>query len=148
MFYSHQCCPQQQLAITLAVNISFSFPAVLFQLRPWCQGGALPGQGEAMEPLLRRSEGRGQRSFPVPWPVPAAPRLPAHVVAAVRQIRAACTAAGLRGHSIQQRLRRGERGCMSAAVLVLKHKWGRLWLCVIVCLACCIIVLSWLCRNL
>lgn len=70
-----------------------------------------------MEPLLRRSEGRGQRSLPVPRPEPAAPRLPAHVVAAVRQICAAFTAAGLRGRSLQQRLRRGERGRTSAAVV-------------------------------
>lgn len=80
------------------------------QVRPWRQGGALPGQGEAVEPGLRRSEGWGERSLPVSRRVPAAPGLPAHVVAALLQTRAAVASAGVRGRPFRQWLHWGERG--------------------------------------
>uniref|UniRef100_A0A4W6DZQ3 glycogenin glucosyltransferase n=1 Tax=Lates calcarifer TaxID=8187 RepID=A0A4W6DZQ3_LATCA len=66
----------------------------------------------------RCSEGRGQRSLPVARTVPPTPGLPAHVVAAVCQICAAFTAAGLQGHTLQQRLRRGERERTSAITVL------------------------------
>lgn len=93
---------------TYVSSVSYSFYSLL-QVWPRREGGALPGQGEAVELLVRRPEGRGQRPLAVARHEPTAPRLPPHVVAAVRQIRAAPAAEGLRGRSLQQRLRGGEQ---------------------------------------
>lgn len=95
---------------SLAFFCVFFFSFCFSQVRPWRQGGALPGKGEAVAPGLQRSEGRSERSRRVFRRVPAAPGLPAHVVAALLQRRAAVAAEGLRGHAFQQRLRWRERG--------------------------------------
>lgn len=93
----------------------FFFPSFccFSQVRSWRQGGALPGKGEAVAPGLQRPEGRSERSRRVFRRVPAAPGLPAHVVAALLQRGAAVAAEGLRGHAFQQRLRWRERGSKS-----------------------------------
>lgn len=66
-----------------------------------------------MEPGLRRPEGRGEGPLLALGRVPAAPGLPARVVAALLQAGGAAAAAGLRGHAFHQRLRGAERGSKS-----------------------------------